>query len=105
MLKFRSNYEYRQYLIRNGQSVLSKMQYDVNDQTIFCKYGENTKDNKYLFKSINDSFQPNGYEDSDLKQSFNRQIINMSKGDDKGMNDYELNQFKRYLRDINDNNV
>lgn len=103
MSTFKSNYEYRQHLIRNGSSVLSKIQTDAYGQTIFCKYGEDKKENKYIFKNIHDTYQPNGFENSDLKSNYIQQCQNMSKGNDIGMTSDQVKQFKENLRDQNNN--
>lgn len=64
--EFRTNFDYRQYMIRNGA------QHRAFDQTIFCQYGNNEKKQpyKYMFQHNNDPNQPYGFESSDLKTNY-----------------------------------
>ena len=64
--EFRTNFDYRQYMIRNGP------QHKAHDQTIFCQYGNNEKKqpSKYLFQHNHDPNQPFGFESSDLKANY-----------------------------------
>lgn len=66
-----NNYDYRQYLIRNGLDIMSQntnsSQANSNVQSFS---GNNITTNKYLFKSMSDKKQPFGYETSDLKNLY-----------------------------------
>ena len=66
-----NNYDYRQYLIRNGLDIMSQntnsSQANSNVQSFS---GNNITTNKYLFKSMSDKKEPFGYETSDLKNLY-----------------------------------
>ena len=66
-----NNYDYRQYLIRNGLDIMSQntnsSQANSNVQSFS---GNNITTTKYLFKSMSDKKQPFGYETSDLKNLY-----------------------------------
>ena len=77
----KSNYEYRQFMINNGISIMNR------NTKLFC--GENaeclhkcsnpTTSTKYLFKNLQDNSTPYGYESSDLKNLYTgRQQLNNS---------------------------
>ena len=62
-----SNASYREYLTNNADTLIK------GNQEVFCNYKKflpKTNNNKYLFKSINDTNKPFGYESSDLKIDF-----------------------------------
>lgn len=62
-----SNASYREYLTNNADTLIK------GNQQVFCNYKKflsKTNNNKYLFKSINDTKKPFGYETSDLKNNF-----------------------------------
>ena len=68
-----TNYQYRQYLIKNANSVMKINQVAACDQCGFCQYGNSKpqlQNGKYLYKSCSDSSQPYGYETSDLKNMY-----------------------------------
>jgi hypothetical protein len=70
-----SNYDYRQYLINNGQKIIQK-----NQSTHLGKIGYVKpqvlsevlipKNKKYLYKNNTDENQPYGYNSSDLKNMY-----------------------------------
>ena len=66
-----NNYDYIQYLIRNGLDIMSQntnsSQANSNVQSFS---GNNITTNKYLFKSMSDKKEPFGYETSDLKNLY-----------------------------------
>ena len=72
----KTNYDYRMFLTRNGNDIISKNQYNACDQCGFCQYGKlneintNTINNKYLYKGTADNTIPYGYESSDLKSLY-----------------------------------
>ena len=70
--EFRTNFDYRQYMIQNGTQLLQQQQQQAFEQTIFCQYGDGKakQPSKYLFQNINDSTQPYGFEASDLKTNY-----------------------------------
>lgn len=70
-LNLGTNYEYRQYLIHNGNSLINQ-----NRMTAFMQ-NKNNKingplevNNKYIFQSVGDETRPFGYENSDLKNLY-----------------------------------
>jgi|TARA_B110000967_G_C18729510_1_gene481874 hypothetical protein len=70
-LDLKSNYEYRQYLINNGDSLI------INNRESCFNLNKNNKingsqavNNKYLFNGVNDKTKPFGYEGSDLKNLY-----------------------------------
>lgn len=68
-----TNYQYRQFLINNADSVIKTNQTAACDQCGFCQYGNSlpkTQTGKYLYKSCSDASQPYGYETSDLKNMY-----------------------------------
>ena len=68
-----TNYQYRQYLINNGNRVMKQNQVAACGQCGFCQYTSDTQSNnsgKYLYKSNSDRSQPYGYETSDLKNMY-----------------------------------
>lgn len=79
-LGIKSGYEYRQYLMKNGNYLIRK-NFDsfINNSS---KQDENIlnrvlNDGKYLFKNLEDKSMPYGYETSDLKNVYlSRQELN-----------------------------
>jgi len=71
-LNISSNYEYRQYLINNGSTVLKQNRRSAlrvnNNQQVGD--GELNHHNKYIFNSANDVHKPFGYQNSDLKSLY-----------------------------------
>ena len=77
----KSNYEYRQFMIKNGISIMNKNSKSFCDQNAEClhKCNNNASNGKYLFKGLHDKVQPYGYESSDLKNLYiSRQELNNS---------------------------
>ena len=77
----KSNYEYRQFLINNGVSIMGR------NSKLFCgenaeclhKSNNNNTFSKYLFKNLQDNTTPYGYETSDLKNLYtSKQELNNS---------------------------
>lgn len=73
----RSNFQYRQYLINNANSIMKKNFNNACDNCGVCSYGtplekgnENKNEFKYLYKSCRDATRPYGYEDSDMKNLY-----------------------------------
>tara|TARA_B100000795_G_scaffold24393_1_gene16320 strand:- start:95 stop:520 length:426 start_codon:yes stop_codon:yes gene_type:complete len=68
----KNNYEYRQFLISNGVSLINKNNISSCDECSECidKFTEMKSYGKYLYKSINDKKQHYGYESSDLKNLY-----------------------------------
>lgn len=69
----KNNYDYRQYLIKNGSSVMSKNTMAACDNCCACKENFNKTiraNEKYIFKSCSDKTMPFGYENSDLKNMY-----------------------------------
>lgn len=67
----KSNYDYRQYLIKNGDSIIRQNQKDACSACGTCEYGapfvKQTDGGKYLYKGTTDTVKPFGHESSDLK--------------------------------------
>jgi len=83
-LDITSNYDYRQYLIKNGKDILNKnrksaLSVNVNQQIGDGKLNNN---NKYIFNSVGDTRQPFGYQKSDLKSLYltRKQLQERSEG-------------------------
>ena len=71
-LDIKTNYEYRQWLIHNGNSVReANYKLAKNENSGCIEAARNFKtNNKYLFQSCLDSSKPFGYEQSDLKNMY-----------------------------------
>ena len=68
-----TNYQYRQFMIRNGDKVKKSNMKSACDNCGVCNYGPIFKPNntgRYLFKSCSDTSRPYGYECSDLKNIY-----------------------------------
>ena len=68
----KNNYEYRQFLISNGISLMNKNGISSCNEASECVNNiSNMKSyGKYLYKSVNDNKQHYGYESSDLKKLY-----------------------------------
>ena len=68
----KSNYQYRQYLIKNGRTIMQNNTVNACDESSECvkQSNELNNNNKYLFKSLTDKHIPYGYQDSDLKKLY-----------------------------------
>ena len=70
----KSNYEYRQYLIRNGDNIIKQNQLNACNACGTCEFGapfvQNTDGGKYLYKGTTDTTKPFGHETSDLKSTY-----------------------------------
>ena len=70
----KSNYQYRQYLIKNADTIIQKNQTSACDQCCACweqfKPIPRTDRSAYLYHSCTDKKQPYGYENSDLKNLY-----------------------------------
>ena len=71
-LHLNSNYDYRQYLMRNGQSIMNSNRNDSFNTNINQQIGNGQLNhkNKYLFSSVYDNNRPFGYQGSDLKKVY-----------------------------------
>lgn len=68
-----NNYQYRQFLINNGNTIRMNNNKLACDNCGVCNYGHKFTPNssgKYLFKNCGDKAQPYGYECSDLKNAY-----------------------------------
>ena len=77
-LGIKNNYDYRQWLINNGNSVAQKNRDSACNECQQCiKFAAQAPaTQKYLFKGCADNSRPYGYEDSDLKNLyFTRQAL------------------------------
>lgn len=75
----KNNFEYRQFLITNGISIMNKNNKIVCEGNSECvkPSASNINTHKYLFKKISDNTRPYGYESSDLKNIYlSRQDLN-----------------------------
>lgn len=72
----KNNYEYRQFLIKNGDSIIRQNQQSACDNCCYCPHNHGNNDlkegdgSKYIFKSCTDDKKPFGYESSDLKSLY-----------------------------------
>tara|TARA_X000000950_G_C13786382_1_gene607436 strand:+ start:604 stop:1068 length:465 start_codon:yes stop_codon:yes gene_type:complete len=71
-LNMQTNYDYRQYLIKNAEKIMKNNQSSACDNCCHC---ETIVDNipshqKYFYRSCSDLNKPYGYEDSDLKNMY-----------------------------------
>jgi len=71
-LNLNTNYEYRQYLINNGNTLINKNRMDAFMLNNNTKVGNGSQEtnNKYIFNSVHDGNKPFGYEGSDLKNLY-----------------------------------
>jgi hypothetical protein len=69
---FKSNYEYRQWLIKNAYSVMKTNTVEACNQCCGCmeNFTPRPESQKYLYKSCSDNTKPFGYESSDLKNLY-----------------------------------
>lgn len=68
-----SNFKYREYLIKNADSIINFNQLQACNECGSCYYTNNNKitnNSPYLFKSCGDNSVPHGYESSDLKNIY-----------------------------------
>ena len=78
-MNFTNNYDYRQWLIKNGNRVAEINQKSACNECSECIQGAASAPptEKYLFKSCQDNSKPFGYESSDLKNIyFSKQALN-----------------------------
>ena len=78
-LGIKNNYDYRQWLIKNGKKIIKENRLKACNQCSECvKIAINAPNNqKYLFKNCADKSRPYGYETSDLKNIYlSRQELN-----------------------------
>lgn len=72
----KTNYDYRQFLIRHGDSIIKQNQKEAvfsNGVSRFDTYDMDilrVNEGKYMYKDIHDTHQPYGYETSDLKETY-----------------------------------
>lgn len=72
-LGLNSNYDYRQYLIKNGNRLMEKNQNShINKLGYQSPYNISNfnVDKKHIYKNVSDKSQPYGYESSDLKSLY-----------------------------------
>jgi len=68
-----SNYDYRNYLTKNADSIIKYNQSQSCNECGSCYYTNSQQiknNNPYLFKSCGDQSTPYGYENSDLKNIY-----------------------------------
>jgi hypothetical protein len=81
-LQIQNNYDYRQYLIKNAESLMNKNKMGCFMLNNDFRVGEKefVSHNKYVFNNVHDNNQPFGYEKSDLKNIYlSRQQLNAKK--------------------------
>lgn len=69
----KSNWQYRQYLTENADSIIKSNQIDSCDSCGYCSasnVGEPIQNSPYLYTSCMDKSQPYGYEGSNLKNIY-----------------------------------
>jgi len=76
----KNNYQYRQFLIKNGVSLMNKNNVASCHECSECVLQGTSNDKsygKYLFTSISDNSKPYGYQNSNLKNLYlERQALN-----------------------------
>ena len=65
-----NNYDYRQYLIKNGMDMINRNFNDSAKYSHISYRNNNSVFNKFLYKSSRDRSKPHGYESSDLKEMY-----------------------------------
>ena len=71
MFNINNNYDYRQFLINNAETIMSANTISANNcSSDPCQNPNNSQHNKHLFIDCNDSTMPYGYESSDLKNLY-----------------------------------
>ena len=78
-MNFTNNYDYRQWLIKNGNRVADINQKSACNECSECIQAAASAPptEKYLFKSCQDNSKPFGYESSDLKNIYlSKQALN-----------------------------
>ena len=69
----KNNYEYRQFMINNGISLMNKNNMSVCNEGSECvlnSVSKNKSFGKYLYKSAQDMTKPYGFQQSDLKNIY-----------------------------------
>ena len=71
-LNIQNNYDYRQYLINNAESLMNKnrMSSFMLNNNVRLGDSNHVTHNKYVFQGVQDNNQPFGYEGSDLKRLY-----------------------------------
>ena len=71
-LGIKNNYQYRQWLISNGQAVMRQNRKSACNECSQCvqEAAQAPPQQKYLFKNCADNSRPYGYEGSDLKNLY-----------------------------------
>lgn len=71
-LHLNSNYDYRQYLIHQGTSVMQQNRNGAESVNLNQQIGNGklNHNNKYIFNGVNDVNTPFGYESSNLKNIY-----------------------------------
>uniref|UniRef100_A0A6C0C324 Uncharacterized protein n=1 Tax=viral metagenome TaxID=1070528 RepID=A0A6C0C324_9ZZZZ len=88
-----SNYDYRQYLIKHGNSIIEQNKNKhINSIGYVPAYNISNanRNNKYLYKNIGDNTQTYGYATSDLKNMYLSRQQLQSKKTDKILTQEEL---------------
>jgi hypothetical protein len=71
-----SNWDYRQYLVKNAENIMQQNSVSACDQCCACpaRYGADQtipqNNNPFLYKSCMENTQPFGYQSSDLKKMY-----------------------------------
>ena len=69
----KTNWQYRQYLVENADSIVKSNQLEACDNCCYCpaEYNsQSTSNSPFLYKSCAEKSQPYGYENSDLKNIY-----------------------------------
>lgn len=70
----KSNWQYRQYLTQNADSIIKSNQLEACDDCCYCPVNQSNKqvtsNSPFLYKSCMEKSQPYGYENSDLKNLY-----------------------------------
>ena len=92
------NYDYRQFLTQNADSLILENQKKACDRCCGCLTNFQPRDNhnKYLFTSCNDATKPFGYESSDLKNLYLNKMDFQSRLSAPFMTQSEMLKFPRH---------
>ena len=89
----KSNYDYRQYLIKHGNSIIEQNKNKHVNSIAYVQpvnVSSANRNEKYLYKKTQDTSQPYGYENSDLKNMYLTRHQLQSKKTDRILSQEEL---------------
>lgn len=95
-----SNYEYRQYLTQNADSIMEENRQNVCNDSGICVFSQTgfkqrNKEGKYLYSGHSDTTRPYGYEDSNMKSKYVSEKALESRMSAPILNQQQLLQYPR----------